>query len=323
MRSRRSNIPSRPRAPASAQGPRGIEELDRFSAASLERWADVSGDLDELHDSLYFGMEPGRRRYRSELIDALKVCDPVQVPLSNWCRIVTYRYSLAPLSCAGSLQYIGGRFNAGTELDGGTLAAWPALYLAEDFETAFREKFQRASDTSENGLSPQEMALEPGASMSCVIVHGSLTNVFDLTSLTSLAPIAKVFGKISMPSKAVKLKKKLKIAEGGVRPVKTAKQAYDAVLKFNWRIAPVQFGLPSPSQILGELVRAAGFEAILFQSSKGPGKCLAVFPDNLFDGSFINLTDTPPDGVTHRRLDATSAGELAGWDSVPHQLRAR
>ena len=80
----------------------------------------------------------------------------------------------------------------------------------EDFETAFREKFQRASDQPENGLSPQEMALEPGASMSSVFLRGSLTNVFDLTSLASLAPIAKVFGKISMPSKAVKLKKKLK-----------------------------------------------------------------------------------------------------------------
>lgn len=323
MNSRRRNIPSNPRTPVPAQGPHGIQELDRFSEASLEQWANVSGDLDELQDCLYFGMEPERRRYRPELIEALRVRDPVEMHMSNWCRIVTYRYSLAPLSCAGSLQYIGGRFNAGTELDGGTLVAWSALYLAEDFETAFREKFQRASDQPENGLSPQEMALEPGASMSSVILRGSLTNVFDLTSLASLAPIAKVFGKISMPSKAVKLKKKLKIADGDFRSVKTAKQAYDAVLKFNWRIAPIQFGLPSPSQILAELIRAAGFEAILFQSSKGPGKCLAVFPDNLFDGSFVELTDVPPDGVTHRRLDATSAVELAGWDSVAHQLRAR
>lgn len=228
-----------------------------------------------------------------------------------------------PAVVCGSLQYIGGQFNAGTELDGNTLAAWPALYVAEDFETAFREKFQRASDQSENGLSPQGMALTSGASMSSVILHGSLTKVFDLTSVAALAPIAKVFGKISIPSKAVKLKKKLKITDGDVRSVRTAKQAYDAVLHFNWRIAPVQFGIPSPSQILAELIRAAGFEAVLYQSSKGPGKCLAVFPDKLFDASFVELTDVPPDGVTYPRLDATSAAELAGWDSVAHQLRAK
>lgn len=115
--------------------------------------------------------------------------------MSKWCRIVTYRYSLAPLSCAGSLRYIGDRFTAGTELDGNTLAAWPALYVAEDFETAIKEKVQHALDHSNNGLSPQDMALTSGASMSSVILHGSLTKVSDLTSVAALAPIVKVFGK--------------------------------------------------------------------------------------------------------------------------------
>jgi hypothetical protein len=125
-----------------AEGPLGLRELDRFSETSLERWNAVYQDLDELQDSLYFGLEPERRRYRPDLIAALNSVASVDLCMAGWCRAVTYRYSLAPLSCAGSLQYIGGRFNAGTELDPQTLAAWPALYLAADFETAFREKFQ-------------------------------------------------------------------------------------------------------------------------------------------------------------------------------------
>ena len=114
--------------------------------------------------------------------------------LTQSVRILTYQYCLEPLSCAGSLWDIGGRFNAGAELDDGTLKPWPA--------------------------------------------------------------------------------------------------------------------------------RAAGFEAILYRSTKGSGKCLAVFPDLLASGSFIELSDQPPTAQTHLRLDDNSADELAGWDTLPPQLRS-
>jgi hypothetical protein len=147
-------VPSRPPPP---KEPRGILELDRFSEASLRQWLAVSRDLDVLQDELYFGLEPERRSLRADLIGALQQSSPVAIDLLRWVRVVTYQFSDAPLSCAGSLQYIGGRFNAGAELDANTLNPWPALYLAEDFETAFREKYQlpqdgRGSDFSGAGL---------------------------------------------------------------------------------------------------------------------------------------------------------------------------
>jgi hypothetical protein len=161
-----------------------------------------------------------------------------------------------------------------------TLAAWPALYIAEDFETAFREKFQLPCGSLENGLTPQDMALK-------------------------------------------RLKKKLKTSDADFFMVKSARQLFDAVLKHNWRVEPRQFGMPSPSQTLAELIRAAGFEAILYQSSKGPGKCLAVFPDRLLDGSFVELADAAPPEVRHSRLDSSNGNDLCGWDSVAPQFRAR
>ncbi|MDM0059025.1 hypothetical protein [Variovorax fucosicus] len=112
------------------------------------------------------------------------------------------------------------------------------------------------------------MALEPGASHASVAVRGSLTNVFDLTTPASLSVVAGVFRKISMPAQAAKLQKQLKISTIDLRMVRTAQHVFDAALKHNWRIGLIQFGLPSPSQILAELIRAAGFEAILYQSSK-------------------------------------------------------
>ena len=89
-----------------------------------------------------------------------------------------------------------------------------------------------------------------------------------------------------------------------------------ALIVQNWRTQPVQFEVPAKSQVMAELIRAAGFEGILYRSTKGPNDCLAVFPDKLRDGSFIELEHAPPPGVRHTRLDAESADALTGWDTV-------
>ncbi len=321
MPKRKPPVP--PRSPVPSQGPRGILELDRFTEASVQQWNSVSRDLDVLQDVLYFGLEPERRSLRPELIAALQSILPTTVELARWARVVTYQYSLEPLSCAGSLQNIGGRFNAGAELDANTLNPWPALYLAEDYETAFREKFQLPRDDLVDGLTPQELALEHGVSHTAVFVQGRLSRVFDMTSYQSLVPVAQVFRRIKKPARARQIQAQLKIPDRGVFMAQTGKQIHEMVLTNNWRVLPIQFGLPAQSHILAELIRAAGFEAILYQSTKGPGKCLAVFPDLLDDGSFVELMDTPPLAVKHQRLDCDSATELEGWQSLPPQLRSR
>ena len=105
--------------------------------------------------------------------------------------------------------------------------------------------------------------------------------------------------------------------------IRTGQQLYDAVLKHNWRTLPIQFGLPTQSHTLAELIRAAGFEAILYRSTKGPGRCVALYPDLLDSASFVELADPPPGAVKYRRLDGDSAEDLAGWDALPAQLRPR
>jgi len=180
--------------------PLGILERERFTESTLNRWNAVSRDLDELHAVLFFGLQPEQRRLRKELIVALQTVPAAMQDLSQWVRIVTYQYSLEPLSSAGSLRDVGGQFNAGSELDPGTLAAWPALYIAEDFQTAFREKFQLAQTGSVDGLTPQELALEHGVSHGTVFVQGRLHSVFDMTTSRTLAAVARVLRRIKMPS---------------------------------------------------------------------------------------------------------------------------
>ena len=299
----------------------GILELERFSSQDLKKWEQASTGLNELWDELYFGVESKRRKFRRQLIEAIQGVGHTEVPLEKWVRVVSYQYSLEPLTCAGSLQALGGRFNAGCELDASTLRPWPALYLAQNFETAFREKFQLASNELVDGLTPQELSLEGAVSHTTVLVNGHLERVFDMSVFTSLMSVARVLRKIKMPEDAVALAKLLKFGRKDVFMITNGPQLFSAVVKQNWRVTPSQFGLPAPSHILGELIRDAGFEAILYPSSKGTGKCLAVFPGNLGTSSFVQLADQAPSSTTVVRLDQHTAATLEGWESIPRQFR--
>lgn len=301
--------------------PKGILELDRFSNADITRWQKLSNDLDELTASLYFGIEPARRRLRSRLCDALKQTGGIALDLQSWARMVTYQYSLQPLSCAGSLQSVGGRFNAGFELDDNTLNPWPALYLAEDFETAYREKFQLASTDLTDGLKPDELALEHAVGLTTIFLNGRVENVFDMTSFVTLNSVGKIFREVKMPKEASYLARTLKISGSNKIMVQNGQQLHSAIVKNNWRIWPIQFGIPAPSQTMAELIKAAGYEGILYPSSKGPGKCLVVFPENLSDLSHIDLIGPAPSTATITRLDSSTSTSLEGWDSIPRSRR--
>ncbi len=314
-------LPPTPK-PTVLQPPLGILELERFSEESLYRWSKLSDSLNEFEDTLYHALEPERKRLRSELVESLAKQKSKHVNEKNWTRIVAYRYSNAPLSSAGSLNGIGGRFNAGVELDANTMQAWPALYLAENYETAFREKFQLAKDERVDGLSADELALDAGASHSFVQVNIDLTKVFDLTDSDSLGDLCKIIAKFKTPQRVKELRQELRMPTNQALLVRTPANLYRTVCEFNWRSRPIQFGLPANSHLLADWVIAAGYEAILFLSSKSYGRCLAVFPDQLLDQSFVELAEPAPASVVFTRLDTETAESLSGWDSVLTKFRS-
>lgn len=295
--------------------------MDRFSNADLAHWQKLSNDLDELSASLYFGVEPARRRLRSKLCDALKQAGGIPLDLENWARAVKYQYSLQPLSCAGSLQSVGGRFNAGFELDDNTLNPWPALYIAEDFETAYREMYQLASSDLTDGLKPDELALEQAVGLTAIFLTGRIENVFDMTTFLPLNTVGRIFRDVKMPKEASQLAKKLKISDSKKIMIQNGQQLHTAIVKNNWRVWPMQFGTPAPSQTMAELIKAAGYEGILYPSSKGPGRCLVVFPENFSDLSHIDLVGPAPSASTITRLDSNTSTSLEGWDSIPRNRR--
>lgn len=307
------------RRPVGPQPPAGILELDRFSEQSIRRWLELSKDLDELEAVLFFALVPERRRVKEALTAALDQANRPPLEFEQWYRTVTFQYSHSPLSCAGSMLGIGGRFSAGADLDDNTLAPWPALYIAQDHETAFREKYQLPSTAKREGLSPEDLALQTVGSHSSLRVRGRLHRVFDMTRPELLAPVSRVLAGIKMPQRAQALKKKLKASS--TRMVGSPADLWRAVLEYNWRQLPVQFGLPSQSQIFAQIVRDAGYEAILYPSTKSSGLCLAVFADRLQDASHVELQDPSPAYVEWPRLDSTTAIHLAGFECLPSQAR--
>lgn len=171
---------------------------------------------------LYSGLAPQRQRHHDDLIGALQAVQPVVVDLTGWSRIADVRYNETPLSACGSLLGIGGRFNVGATVDNAIGAPWPALYVAADFETAYREKFGLVKGSNVDGLTGGEFALRPGNSFSEFQVKGHLGLVLDLTQPGVLDPIVKVLARFSLPNETVPLRRRLGIPNKQLSMVRSA-----------------------------------------------------------------------------------------------------
>ena len=84
------------------------------------------------------------------------------------------------MSVAGSLNGDGGRFNVGGALSPGAFTPFPALYVAEDYGTAFRERFGLSSNSKQGSLSTEELALRRPGSFVQVRLRGALEQVIDV-----------------------------------------------------------------------------------------------------------------------------------------------
>lgn len=187
-----------------------------------------------------------------------------------------------------------------------------------------RKKFQLDRGDRIDGLSPEELALHPGNSFTAVCLDGQLERVFDVDQHGAFEGLCAVLRKMKLPAKARQLQKRLGLSSRTVFMVYTVGRLRSEALLKNWRTMPLQFGLPSLSQILASLILDAGFEAIRYPSTKGNGSCLAVFPHKLSSSqTYIAVSDDPPAGLRHARLDMESADDLCGWEMLRPNQRPR
>jgi hypothetical protein len=278
--------------------------LDVFTQPDLDGWTRQGLTLQSLSDRVYFDLERQRANCYDALCDALRSSPGSEFDIKGWARVTDWRWSMTPLSPAGSLKGIGGRFNIGADLDRARTQAFPCLYLAQDIETAFMEYFGGSLTSTMGSLSLGELALRSPSSFTTFVLDGRLENVVDLRTDKPLKAFADLISKFDV---SVQTKSAIRAARLAPRRIiRSARELWKRLLDppDTWRFEPQAYGIPAPCQIFGRFVRDAGFEGILFPSRRASGCCLAVYPENFraSNGS-IRVVGGIPDGATGTVLD--------------------
>ena len=258
--------------------------------------------------AFFFHLEGLRAINQKELCKALNDSELVNLQQENWCRVVDYLYTDQPLNAAGSIKK-GGRFNIGKDLMKDRFSTFPALYVADSYETAYAEKF--GVSEKEGDFLGNEFALREFNSFSAVKVRINLSNVFDLSKAKNLKKFTEIISKFKISPDLLALRKKLKIK--GKKLITETTELKADLLDPSWRHYPVQYEIPSNSQIFGRLLKEAGFEAILYPSAKNKsGECVAVFLENMESSeSYIELVDKAPNQTKYTRLDSNNWKKLS------------
>lgn len=296
--------------PSPAEGePPSLAALEEFSEVSLRQWLAVAKALNQLHTALFFGLELERQQRTPELLDAIRTNLVQGEAFECWSRIVDYGYGLEPLSVAGSLKGDGGRFNIGAGLNAALFAAFPALYLAEDYPTAFREKFSAPPPLVDDPkkLDMPTQALRAPDSFTHVSLRGRIELLLDISKIESLQAFAAVLRTFAMPARVRLLARQIRMrAPPGL--IRSAHTLQRQLLSPVWRMFPVQFDLPSNSQVFGRIAAAAGAHAVRYPSAKQGGtQCLVLFPQNWRgSSSFVEVVGAVPPGARYTRIDGTT-----------------
>lgn len=294
-----------PQAAGPGLPPLGV--LEEFSQASLSQWRAAGRNLHQYSQVLFFDLEKHRAAHSDELVSAIRSSTAGPASFKGWVRLVDWRYTTQPLSMEGSVRTDGGRFNIGRQLNTATYTAFPALYLAEDFPTAYRERFGIDREAGTRGLTADDLTLNRGSSFSNVTVDVHLESYIDIGDLNALKACADVLRRFKMPKSVGSLARSLRLTLPGL--VRSPGGLQRQLLNPNWRVEPVQYGLPSNPQIFGRLCEAAGVHGILYPSVRdGTRSCLALFPQN-WKGSVsrVEVIGPVPPEVT-----VTSLGSHAG-----------
>lgn len=279
--------------------------LDEISEESIIRGIKGNDLICALHFKLFYCLEAQRARRYEELIEAIRASlDASPLNIDGWSRAVTVKWTNNPLSAAGSLKHIGGRFNYGHQINDYQFTPFPALYIGSSHHVALAERVP--SPTLGSPLTSDELALAVPDSYSYYVLKGAVHRILDITKANALRRVTKIlatFKKDDGIDDLAKLasKKPIPLVK---QPGELKKLLHDP----NWRGAPTQVNLPAASQVLGKMARDAGVEGILYNSNKAAGgRCLAIFPENLEgSSSSIDLADEPPESIQYSTLDKTT-----------------
>ena len=217
--------------------------MEHFTDAELEAWQNRGADYQRYHYLWYFELEAQRAARQEDLLDALRKTPAVEVGLTGgWGRALPYVYSHTPLSCIGSLKWVGGRFNYGNDIDSTRFPPFPALYLAEDMETRIREMLGLTSQDMRSGLTAHELGLCSVDGLTWAIVAGSVNNIFDLTTDSNLKVFTKVIASFQLSARVRRLERLMGLA--AMRVITESAELHSTFMAEEWRQYPVMWNTP-------------------------------------------------------------------------------
>lgn len=280
--------------------------LEILSAASIKRSVAATKQFAELiFDVNVASWRRQAAAVREEILRSMVVASLGPFEFQRWQRVVTYRYSHAPLSCAGSVVSLaGGRFNYGA-FDPVSSPAFPALYVAEDRETAWSERYGYTL-SEPTALTASELALTRTESIAYLSVSGRVQRVVDLREPERLEPFLAIVRAFNLGPDLMARARAL-----NMNPtfVKDTDSLIALLLDRDWRFFPMGFDVPAFSQQFGQLVLAAGIGGIVYPSTRTTGGrcCVALFPANFAEStSEVTIDDAAPPDATHTRLDSAN-----------------
>ena len=254
-----------------------LKELDdKLFSFWEDFWAFLSREreqrIDDIKDTLY--------RSRIENVE-FKECS----------RIVSPTYSTHPLCTKGSVVCPGGRFNFGNIST--SLESFHCLYIANDFQTAFAERYLMSKDETigKGHLEPHDLVFQkPDSHIHCR-VDVELESVLDISEDQSLEEFVKIISEITPSQELYSRAEKLNL--GTLRTVKDVTELKRSIFEENFKQWGIWINQPSNSQWLGHYVRQAGINGIKYPSCKyREGFNIAIYPDTFGNtDSSVKLVD--------------------------------
>lgn len=283
--------------------------LDQFSVADINKWTALKDQFLKYHWDYYNELAYQRSKIYDKIKESIFGIAQKDFPFKKWQRAVKYKYALEPFSTDGSLLDSGGRFNIG-EINPAQFPPFPALYFAIDKDTALQELLSQNIESNQrsNKLDPLDFALTSHSSIVIVSLSGSFNSIIDLREQRKLQPFVDLVKDFSIPGYLIKTAKE--IGEREPELVQTVSKLMDSLSDPNWRLWPMQFDVPATSQTFGQLVFDAGVEGILYISKFTGKECVAIYPQNFDEGSFVQLDDDAPKETKIRRLDSKCWNEI-------------
>lgn len=229
--------------------------------------------------SFYSHLASEREKILDKILDVMWSARTVNLEMTNASRIVDAIYQTHPLCSVGSIsEPPGGRFNFA--MISSYFQDFQALYIANDYETAFRERFKETTGT----LTANELALRPINSFTHVRLNVRLDNCLDVRSKKTLEPLAELLSKIKATPEHRAQARKLGL--GIPVTLQNASELFFQMTNPHYQHLPTWLDQPAPSQWLGHFARQAGFQGVVFPSVRNlEGFNVAIFLDNFKDSS--------------------------------------